>query len=49
MDGVTKIYTHIPGLLTGLELEVRKQKVTLDIKEGDSEREKLTSWKERLV
>lgn len=40
---------HSPGLLSGLELEVREQRVILESKGGDSEGENVTSQTERLV
>lgn len=40
---------HSPGLLSGLELKVREQRVILDSKGGDSEGENMTSGTERLV
>lgn len=40
---------HSPGLLSGLELEVREQRVILKSKGGDSEEENVTSRTERLV
>lgn len=40
---------HSPGLLSGLELEVREQRGILDSKGGDNEGENVTSRTERLV